>query len=314
MKNGRPLVLVTGADGFIGRHLTLLLESSGWMVRRAVRTKAAKADDVVIGSVGQMTDWREALIDADAVVHLAARVHHPSEEHADDLYRNVNVAGTLHLARSAADVGVRQFIFVSTILVNGRSTDGRGPFSESDVLMPRGVYGKSKAAAESGLETMAHGIAMGITVVRPPLVYGAGARGNFKLLAQAVARGIPLPFASIHNRRAFLAVENFCSFIRHRLLNADRAFDVFLLADDQQVSTPEFIRRLARAKGARPFLLPMPISVLSSLLRISGRPEVRESIVGSLALDVSKAASTGWRPHVTLDEGLRRAVDDNVPQ
>jgi UDP-glucose 4-epimerase len=261
-----------------------------------------------------MTNWQEALIDADAVVHLAARVHHPNEEHAGDLYRNVNVDGTLHLARSAANVGVRQFIFVSTILVNGRSTDGRDPFSERDVLMPRGVYGKSKAAAETGLETMTHGSGMCITVVRPPLVYGAGARGNFKLLAQAVARGIPLPFASIHNRRAFLGVENLCSFIGQRLVRADRAFDVFLLADEEQVSTPEFITRLAKAEGARAFLLPMPIFVLNSMLKVTGRPEVRESIVGSLELDVSKAASTGWRPHVTLDQGLRQAVGNSFPQ
>jgi UDP-glucose 4-epimerase len=149
---------------------------------------------------------------------------------------------------------------------------------------------------------------MSVTIIRPPLVYGAGAKGNFKLLTLAVKRGIPLPFGSINNRRAFLAVENLCSFILQRLARAERRFDVFLVADDEQVSTPEFIRRLAAAVGIAPRLLPAPISVLSALLKISGRPEARDSIIGSLELDVSKTADTGWRPQVTLDEGLRLAT------
>jgi UDP-glucose 4-epimerase len=309
MRQGRrPIVLVTGASGFIGRHLTPALESKGWTVRRAMRTPTGKSNEILVESIGPATDWQKALNDVDAVVHLAARVHHPSEEHAVELYRNINIEGTLHLARCAADVGVRQFIFVSTILVNGRSTDGRSPFSERDVLTPRGVYGMSKAAAESGLQALAQYNGMVITVIRPPLVYGAGAKGNFKLLAQAVTRGVPLPFASIDNRRAFLAVENLSSFVVERLASTQGKFDVFLVADEEQVSTPEFIRRLARAAGVASRLWPMPISVLRPLLKVSGRPEAHDSIIGSLELDVSKVAATGWRPLITLDEGLRHAT------
>ena len=146
--------------------------------------------------------------------------------------------------------------------MNGRSTEGRGPFSEADVLTPRGIYGISKAAAEAGLKAMAQDQGMQITVVRPPLVYGAGAKGNFDLLARAVMRGIPLPFGSIRNRRAFVSVENLNSFIVDRLARADRGFDVFLVADAEQVSTPEFIRRLAKAVGATSRLLPVPMSIL----------------------------------------------------
>ena len=178
-------------------------------------------------SIGSATNWQDALVGAHAVVHLAARVHHPNEEHSAHLYRDVNTDGALHLARCAARAGVRRFIFVSTILVNGRTTDGRGPFSERDILTPRGVYGRSKAAAESGLQAMVQDGGMGITVIRPPLIYGAGAKGNFKLLVQAVRRGIPLPFGSIRNRRAFLAFENLCSFVVGRLTNASRRFDLF---------------------------------------------------------------------------------------
>jgi UDP-glucose 4-epimerase len=308
MKEGRPVVLVTGASGFIGQHLTPVLEDKGWIVRRALRTPGVRPADVLIETIGPATDWQNALVDVDAVVHLAARVHHPNEEHAVELYRRANIEGTLHLARCAANAGVRQFIFISTILVNGRSTDGRGPFSERDIFTPRGVYGMSKAAAESGLEAMAQDSGMVITVIRPPLVYGARARGNFKLLSQVVRRCVPLPFASIDNRRAFLAVENLNSFVVERLARARGKFDVFLVADDEQVSTPEFIRRLAKAAGVASRLWPMPISVLRPLLKISGRPEAHDSVIGSLELDVSKAASTGWRPQVTLDEGLRLAT------
>jgi len=304
----QPAVLVTGANGFVGRHLSPALAREGWMVRRAVRHPSAKAGDVVIQSIGSETDWSTALAGVDAVVHLAARVHHPSDEHAAELYQSVNTEGTLHLARCAANAGVREFIFVSTVLVHGRSNDGRAPFSEKDLLTPRGLYGISKAAAEAGLSTLAQEGNMSITVIRPPLVYGFGAKGNFALLAKAVKRGIPLPFAGINNHRAFLAVENLASFILRRLGNPDGKFEIFLVADAEQVSTPEFMRRLARAAGKRPRLFPMPTPLLSALFTLSGRREAHDSLIGSLELDLSKAVSTGWRPVVTLDEGLQHAL------
>lgn len=308
MKDGRRVVLVTGASGFVGRHLAPALALAGWSVRRTVRTPSGAANEVVIQSIGPATDWRDALADVDAVVHLAARVHHQHEEHAVELYRNVNIEGTLRLARSAAAAGVSQFIFVSTVLVHGRSNDGRAPFRENDALTPRGLYGMSKAAAEAGLNDLAQGCAMSATVIRPPLVYGAGARGNFALLEKAVTHGIPLPFAAIQNRRAFLSVENLTSFILHRLSHPAGMFEIFLVADNEQVSTPEFIERLAKAArtSARLFRLPSPL--LGALLKVSGRREANDSLLGSLELDLSKAASTGWRPHISLDEGLQRAL------
>jgi UDP-glucose 4-epimerase len=308
MKSGRPIVLVTGANGFVGQHLSPVLARGGWLVRRAVRRLSSGPDDVVIESIGSDTDWSTTLKGVEAVVHLAARVHHPREEYATALYRSVNTEGTLHLARCAARAGARQFIFVSTILVHGRSSDGRPPFSERDALTPRGLYGQSKAAAEAGLTRLAQECDMNITVIRPPLVYGSGAKGNFALLARAVKLGIPLPFAAIRNHRAFLSVENLTSFISMRLLERDGQFEIFLVADAEQVSTPDFIRRLARAAGTRSRLFPMPTSLLSTALTISGRQEAHDSLIGSLELDLSKAASTGWRPKVTLDEGLQRAL------
>ena len=242
------------------------------------------------------------------MVHLAARVHHPREEHASEIYRTINTEGTLHLARCAAKAGVRQFIYLSTILVNGASTDGRAPFREEDPVMPRGVYGLSKAAAETGLEAMAKDTDMSITVVRPPLIYGPGALGNFRLLVKAAERGVPLPFGSIRNRRAFLGVENLASFIVHRLTHPGGKFDVFLVADDEQVSTPEFIRRIATAMGRKPRILPFPLFALKALFRMTGRSEASDSVAGSQEVDTSKALETGWRPPVSLDEGLRNTL------
>lgn len=310
MSERKPVVLVTGASGFVGRHVAPALAREGWQVRRAVRSPDSADDEVVIESIGPETDWSAALDGVNAVVHLAARVHHKHEEHAVQLYRNVNIAGTLHLARSAATAGVRQFIFVSTVLVHGRSNEGRAPFSEDDILTPRGLYGMSKAAAEAGLRTLARDSAMKISVIRPPLVYGAGAKGNFALLTRAVSLGMPLPFAAIRNQRAFLAVQNLSSFILRRLAHPDAAsnFEIFLVADREQVSTPEFIERLAKAAGKSPRLFSMPPDLLSTLLSVLGRQDTHDSLIGSLELNVSKAIAIGWQPQVSLDEGLRLAL------
>jgi len=324
MSEPKPVVLVTGASGFVGSHLVPALTREGWSVRRVVRSLGVVdkhsvdkvsigktfGDEVVIGSIGPETDWQAALAGVDAVVHLAARVHLRHQEDAVQLYRDVNTAGTLHLARCAAMAGVRQFVFVSTVHVNGRSNDGRAPFSEVDALTPCGPYGTSKAEAEAGLRTLARDTSMKISAIRPPLVYGAGAKGNFALLTRAVNLGLPLPFASVRNRRAFLAVQNLCSFILWLLSHHNSAsqFEAFLLADREQVSTPELIERIARAAGKHPRLFGMPPALLGRLLKAMGRQDAHDGLLGSLELDVSKAMSIGWQPEVSLDEGLRRAV------
>jgi UDP-glucose 4-epimerase len=302
------ITLLTGANGFVGRNLAPVLAANGMLVRRAQRTYSSYLDTLVIDSIGPRTDWNSALSEVDAVVHLAARVHHPNEEDAADLYRDANTLGTLHLARCAARAGVRHFIFMSTILVNGSNTDGRHPFREDDQVLPRGVYGASKAVAEAGLEAIANDTGMKITVIRPPLIYGTDALGNFRLLVAAVKRGIPLPFGSIHNRRAFLGVGNLASFVVHRLIHPGGKFDTFLLADEEEVSTPEFVRRIGEALGKKHRMVPFPLFALRASFRIIGRPEAAESLTGSLEIDTSKALKTGWHPEISLDEGLRSAL------
>ncbi len=309
----RPVVLVTGANGFVGRHLTPVLSRAGWEVRRAVRTSLSSTDDeVAIGSIGPSTDWSDAVAGAQAVVHLAARVHHVNEEGAIDLYRTINTEGTLQLARSAAKAGVKRFIFVSTMLVNGSCTDGRAPFRETDEFAPRGVYGLSKAEAELGLARMSTDVSMQITIIRPPLVYGPGAAGNFRLLVKAIQNGVPLPFGSVSNRRAFVSVQNLASFIANRLAADGKPFDVLLVADKEQVSTPEFINRLAGAMNKKARLFPAPVKALELLLRATGRPRIRDSLVGSLEVDLTKLIATGWQQELSLDKGLSLAVQAEV--
>jgi UDP-glucose 4-epimerase len=262
----------------------------------------------MIGSIGANTDWDEALKGVDAVVHLAARVHQRNDRGAERLYQEVNAEGTLHLARRAAAAGARHFIFASTVLVYGRSNDGRPAFKEDDALTPLGFYGSSKAEAEAGLKSLAQQHQMGITVVRPPLVYGLGAKGNFASLVKAVKIGLPLPLAAIRNQRAFVSVQNLSSFIAFCLERSMSGFEVFLVADNEQVSTPEFIRRLAKAAGTRAKLFPMPSPLLSGLLGLAGLSSARESLIGSLQLDITKAHATGWQPPLSLDEGLQLAL------
>jgi UDP-glucose 4-epimerase len=308
MTNDRPIVLVTGATGFVGRYLLPVLERNGWAVRAAVRRPSGLQNEVVVDSIGAGTDWRAALAGVDAVVHLAARVHHPNDRDAEQLYRDLNIDGTLQLAHGAIAAGVKQFVFASTALVYGRNNDGRPPFSEDDELTPHNPYSRSKVEAEAGLKSLAQGHAMGVTVVRPPLVYGAGAKGNFALLVKAARLGVPLPFAAIRNRRAFVSVQNLASFIASRLSGAGRGFDIFLVADEEQVSTPEFFKRLAKTAGGKARLVPAPAPLLGALLALGGRPDARQSLIGSLELNIAKALSTGWRPPLTLDEGLRLAL------
>jgi UDP-glucose 4-epimerase len=308
MTNHRPTVLVTGATGFVGRSLLPLLEEKGWTVRAAVRRPSGYRNEVVIGSIGPETDWRAALVGVDAVVHLAARVHHPEDRDAEEPYLALNVEGTSRLARSAIEAGVRHFVFASTALVYGRNNDGSPAFNEDDRLTPNNPYSRSKVEAERGLNSLARDHAMDITIVRPPLVYGPGAKGNFALLVKAARLGVPLPFAAIRNRRAFVSVQNLSSFIASRLSAAGKGYEIFLVADEEQISTPEFFRRLAKAAGGKARLFPAPAPLLAALLTLGGRPDARQSLIGSLELNISKACSTGWRPPLTLDEGLRLAL------
>lgn len=307
-REAAPIVLVTGATGFIGSHLCPSLENQGWLVRRAVRKQSATSSDVYIGSIGPDTDWNFALSGVNTVVHLAARVHNHSSSRDKNAYISLNTDGTLRLASSCAQAGVRHFVFLSTILVNGTTTDERLPFRESDPPAPKSIYAITKAAAEYGLSDLARSTSMKITVIRPPLVYGKGVSGNFRTLLRAVKSHIPLPFGAIRNQRGFIFVGNLVSFIEHRLEHAEDSFEVFQVADPQQVSTPEFITQLAAALGIATHLVPAPRLLLKILFSLTGRSEAYDSVARSMVIDTRKALNTGWRAPFTLAEGLSRST------
>jgi UDP-glucose 4-epimerase len=304
-------VLLTGATGFLGPYVDAALSQAGWRIRAALRQPSPFAGETaIVGSIGAATDWRAALAGVDTVVHLAARAHRPPATqrvmHHD--YKDTNTEGTLKLAREATIAGVRHFVFMSSIAVNGPTTDGRAPFLESDPPAPRSVYGETKAAAEEGLRAIAGGSDMAITIVRPPMIYGRNAKGSFRTLMRAISAGVPLPFAMVHNRRAFAAAENIASFIAFRLSDVTKGYETFIIADDEQISTAEFARLLAKALHRRALLFPVPTPLLKAALWAARKPELIESTIGSLELQTGKAHAAGWRPAVTLDQGLARAA------
>ena len=300
------LALITGASGFVGSALAAALQ--GRNIRRALRQKAANAQpgDIVVGDISTNTDWQAALTGVDCVTHLAARTHVLREDAADPLaaYRRVNVEGTMQLARQAATAGVRRFVFLSSIKVNGESTPER-PFTEADTPMPEDAYGVSKLEAETGLREIAAQSGMELVIIRAPLVYGPGVQGNFLRLMNFIERGLPLPLASVRNRRSLVYVGNLADAVVSCMDLPSAAGKTFLVSDGDDVSTPELIRRLASAMGRPARLLPCPVRPLQWGAAISGQSGALARLTGSLAVDSSSIRNTlGWHPRISLDQGL----------
>ena len=259
-------VLVTGSSGFVGRALIPVLLRQGHQPAEAVRRAPEKPDGrlttVVVGNIDGTTGWSKALQSAEAVIHLAARVHIMRDSADDPLaeFRRVNTEGTLHLARQAAEAGVRRLIFLSTIGVHGNSTLHGKAFTPADTPSPHDPYSLSKYEAEIGLRSIAQSTGMEAVIIRPPLVYGGNAPGNFGKLTRLIARGFPLPLASINNLRSFVGIDNLVDFITTCLEHPAAANETFLVSDGEDLSTPDLIRRMARAmnRPARYFLFQSP--------------------------------------------------------
>jgi len=303
-------ILVTGASGFVGRHLCSVLRRRGDVVREALRAapgnEPASPDRVVIGDLGPETDWSAAVQNVSAVVHLAARVHVMDDRAADPLeaFRRVNVRGTETLARAAARAGATRFVFVSSVKVNGEATSDR-PYSESDTPAPVDAYGQSKWEAEQRLARVAAETGMPVTILRPPLVYGPEVKANFLQLLRAIDRGIPLPLASIHNRRSLIHVGNFVDAIHAALTHPAAANRTYLVSDGDDVSTPELVRRIAEALGRSPRLLPCPPALLRALGVLAGRSDQVARLTDSLELNIDRIRSElGWRPPFSMRDGL----------
>jgi len=305
-------VLVTGANGFVGTALTTRLIGEGryavvGTVRKASAKLPASVMRVEVGPLGPETDWQSAIRQVDTVVHVAARVHMMSDTISNPLaeYRRVNVAGTATLARQAASAGVKRFVFLSSVKVNGES----GCYTEADTPAPEDAYGISKHEAEMALREIAKDTGMEVVIIRPPLVYGPGVRANFLALMRAVSRGIPLPLGAVDNRRSFVALSNLVDFIVTCIEHPAVANETLLLSDGEDLSTTDLIRRLARAMGRPARLLAVPPSVLIAGAALLGQRDIAQRLLGTLQVDISKARQLAqWEPPTTVDEGLRLTV------
>ena len=305
-------ILITGATGFIGKTLVQRLlarpeYAARIAVRRITKDLPAAAQPVLIEEIGPGTDWREAVEACRAIVHCAARVHVMEERAADPLqeFRRINVQGTLNLASQAAEAGIRRFVFLSSVKVNGEQTPLNRPFTEDDVPAPEDPYGISKREAEDGLRQLALQTGMEVVIIRPPLVYGPGVKGNFRSLIRWAA--IPLPLAAVANKRSFVGLDNLVDLIMTCIDHPAAANQTFLAGDGEDLSTAELVRRLALALGRPSRLFPLPPGILQGIASLIGRQAMMQRLCGSLQVDIGKAKGLlGWRPPCTVDEGLRR--------
>ncbi|MBA6326397.1 SDR family oxidoreductase [Colwellia sp. MB02u-6] len=306
-------ILLTGATGFLGKPLIKKLsneftKSNIFPVLRKNSTSFDEFRHIVVDDINSTTEWSDKLQDIDCVIHCAARVHVMNEVDEDPLeaFREVNVGGTLQLAQAASKSGVKRFIFVSSIKVNGESTTERLPYQSSDTSNPEDHYGISKAEAEEGLKKLAEETGMDVVVIRPPLVYGPGVKANFAAMLKLVSTGVPLPFGCINNNhRSMVYVENLISLIIECINNTNAANQTFLISDDDDLSTKAFVQGLSRALGKCSFMLPVPNTVFSLAGKILGKTAIIDRLCGSLQVDIKHTKNTlNWQPPYSVEQGF----------
>lgn len=266
-----------------------------------------------MGGLSAETNWTVALRSADQVVHLAARVHVMNDKSTDPLaeFRRVNVEGTANLARQAAAAGVRRFVCLSSIKVNGEFTQEGHPFTADDVPAPDDPYGVSKHEAEQALRQIAADTGMEVVIIRPPLVYGPGVKANFESMMRWLARGVPLPLVAVtQNRRSLVAIDNLVDLIMTCLSHPAAANQTFLVSDGEDLSTACLLKRMGAALGHPARLFYVPHSVLKLGAQVVNKPGIYQRLCGSLQLDIAKTRLLlDWTPPVSVDDGLRRAAE-----
>ncbi|TWI76902.1 nucleoside-diphosphate-sugar epimerase [Desulfobotulus alkaliphilus] len=308
------IITVTGANGFIGSHLLGVLSASGHRLTAVMRStgmESCPGDCIrkIIDGLDTHQNWREILKGQDIVIHCAARVHMMQDNAEDPLkaFRQVNVEGTLNLARQAAEAGVRRFVFLSSIKVNGEKTTRFAPFKPDDIPFPQDPYGISKMEAEKGLWEIASATGMELVIIRPVLVYGSGVKGNFRKMALWLEKGLPLPLGSIKNLRSMISLENLTDFISLCAEHPAAANEVFLVSDGEDLSTTDLLRSTGKAMGKTARLIPVPESWLYFCAVLTGKKKMAHRLLGSLRVDIGKNKELlGWTPPLSVEEGLRR--------
>jgi len=313
---GSSCVLITGADGFIGKALCAEMVFRGWKVRASVRSREKiknlpeEIGIIETGSIGLDTEWTHALDNVDSVVHLAGRVHVMEDSSSDPLseYRIVNTAGTEKLAKSAVSMGVRRFVFMSTVKVNG---EGRaGSYNEDDMPDPKGPYGMSKWEAEKKIMEVARETGMEVVIIRIPLVYGPGVKTNFLKLLKAVDKGIPMPFAGINNRRSMIYIYNLTDLIIKSMTDPKASGKTYFASDCEDVSTADLIKNISTVLGKNSRLFHLPLPVIKLLGNITGYTDEIDKLTGSLTVDSSLAKKElNWTPPFTLVQGLKETTE-----
>jgi UDP-N-acetyl-alpha-D-quinovosamine dehydrogenase len=319
-------ILVTGATGFIGRALVTQLLKNNQKVIVAGRSQILELTDVVrqfnVDDIKEVGNWSPVLSTVDVVIHTAARVHVIGDTVTEPLteFRKVNTAGTLNIARQAAYAGVKRFIFISSIKVNGEITMQDLRFKPNDLYVPTDPYALSKYEAEKGLLAIAKETGVEVVIIRPPLVYGPGVKANFYSMIKWMNKGVPLPFGAVNNKRSLLALDNLVDFIIHCSdyeKTPQVANQVFLISDGEDVSTTELLRKTAKALGKKPRLIPIPVWLMQFGFRLLGKRELANRLFGSLLVDSSSARNLlDWKPVTSMDEQLNKVAEwylkDNV--
>ncbi|GAB1261934.1 UDP-glucose 4-epimerase family protein [Aurantivibrio plasticivorans] len=303
-------VVLSGATGFVGRRVSsVLVGKAGVNLTCVVRrlTSDALGHDFKVRSLEPSTDWSDVLAGQEVVIHAAARAHILRDEAPDPLaeYREINVDATLNFASQAAKAGVRRFIFISSIGVNGSSS--LKPFTETDDLSPSDYYAQSKLEAEQGLWEIADSTGLEIVIIRPPLIYGPDAPGNFGKLLKILNRKVPLPFGAIHNKRSLVSLDNLVDLIITCIDHSAAANQVFLAGDGKDLSTTELLRGVSFAMSKPARLIPVPAGLILFAAALVGKKAVARRLLGTLQVDISKARNVlDWEPPLSVEEGLRR--------
>ena len=306
-------VLITGASGFVGQALCPVLEDAGLTIipvfRSAVPDPGKRIRKALAGKIiDAATDWTGDLFDIDVVVHLAARVHVMGGRKSDDAarFREVNVEGTRNFAEQAARFGVKRFVYLSSIKVNGERTESK-PFVADQTPQPEDSYAISKMEAETVLRDIEKETGMEVVIIRPPLVYGPGVKGNLAALARLIEKGIPLPLRSVTNRRDLVSVFNLCDLIRVCCSHPAAAGDTFLVSDGETISTADLVLYMSKGLNRKARLFSVPVWVLHIAAGLLGKVDKLEKLTGDLQINMSKTQQVlGWKPPVTVAESFRR--------